>query len=246
MSEAGEFIDAALQREGAWYRADEMRMRHAENPEAGGSAAAHSGNRRLQYYGSSVGAVRGTVRDALRRHPALTHDEVTALSSELWDVPVFERRLAAVVLLQSSVAVLRNSDLTRIEGFVRTARLRDLVDPLAVDVVGPLMEGLDQQSRARADAVLDRWVREPDVWLRRAAVLAPLQVLRRGSGDWDRFIARARIALAEPAGPKPDRTGPDGGAAREAVALVRDAVAKSRPELRPPPDVAGLESSAKY
>ena len=244
MSEAGEFIDAALQGEGAWYRAEEMRLRHAEIPGTGGAAAAHSGNR-LQYYGSSVGAVRGTVRDALRRHPGLTHDEVTALSSELWDVPVFERRLAAVVLLQSRVAVLRNTDLTRIEGFVRTARMRDLVDPLAVDVVGPLIEGLDQQSRARADAVLDRWVREPDMWLRRAAVLAPLQALRRGSGDWDRFTAHARIVLGQTAGLEPDRTAPDGGAAREAVALILEAVAKSRPELRLPPGVAGLESSAR-
>ena len=240
VSEAGEFIDAALQREGAWYRADEMRLRHAGSLEMGETTVAHSWKGQLQYYGSSVGAVRGTVRDALRRHPGLTHDEVTALSSELWDVPVFERRLAAVVLLQSRVAVLRNSDLTRIEGFVRTARLRDLVDPLAVDVVGPLMEGLDQQSRARAGAVLDRWVREPDVWLQRAALLAPLRAFRRGDGDWDRFSAHARIALAEPAGPEPDRTGPDRGAAREAVALVLDAVATSRPELRLPPGVAGL------
>ncbi|WP_457974630.1 DNA alkylation repair protein [Arthrobacter sp. D1-17] len=226
MSEAGEFIDVALQREGAWYRADELRLRHAGGQGTGDAAVAHSPNRHLQYYGSSVGAVRGTVRDALRRHPGLTHDEVTALSSELWDVPVFERRLAAVVLLQSKAGVLLNSDLTRIEGFVRTAQLRDLVDPLAVDVVGPLMEALDQQSRARADAVLDRWVREPDVWLRRAALLAPLQALRRGGGDRDRFSARARIALAEPASPEPE--GSDGGAVREAVALVLDAMAKGR------------------
>jgi hypothetical protein len=83
------------------------------------------------------------------------------------------------------------------------------------------------------------------MWLRRAAVLAPLQALRRGSGDWDRFTAHARIVLGQPAGLEPDRTAPDGGAAREAVALILEAVAKSRPELRLPPGVAGLESSAR-
>jgi hypothetical protein len=187
-----------------------------------------------------VGAVRGTVRDALRRHSDLAHDDVTALSSELWAVPVFERRLAAVVLLQSTVRLLRNSDLTRIEGFVRTARLRALVDPLAVDVVGPLMEGLDTQGRGRADAVLDRWVREPDVWLRRAALLAPLQALRHGRGDWDRFSSQARTVLAEPAGPEPD-----GNVAHEAVALVLDEVAKSRPELRLAPGADGQANAAQ-
>ncbi|MEB0015208.1 DNA alkylation repair protein, partial [Glaciimonas sp. Cout2] len=74
-----------------------------------------------------------------RRYPGLTHDEVTALSTELWDVPVFERRFAAVVLLQSNVALLTNTDLTRIEGFLRDARLAALADPLARDVTRPLV-----------------------------------------------------------------------------------------------------------
>ena len=55
---------------------------------------------------------------------------------------VAELRLAAIVLLQSNVAVLEASDLTRIEGFVRDAGRRDLVDLLAVDVVGELLSRL--------------------------------------------------------------------------------------------------------
>ena len=212
MSAAGEFIDDSLQREASWYRADEMRLR------LGGD---------LRFYGASVGAIRGTVRDALRRHAGLTHDDVTALSSELWSVPVYERRLAAVVLLQSKVELLTNTDLTRIEGFVREAGVPALVDPLAVDVIGPLVERLDARARARADAVLDRWAGEPDVWLRRAALMAPLRALRAGGGDWDRFAGRARTTLADATEP-----GAGGSAAVDAIRLVLDEVAKTRPELR--------------
>lgn len=156
MSDAGSFVDATLQAEGDPYRAA------AEKERLGSD---------LRFYGASVGAVRGTIRDAGRRYPGLTQDDITALSSELWAVPVFERRLAAVVLLQSNVRVLDNSDLSRIEGFVRSARLRELVDPLAVDVVGPLVERLDAPGRARADGVLDRWAGDGDPWLRRASLL---------------------------------------------------------------------------
>ena len=210
MSEAGEFIDLALQRESSWSRAEESEARHGD------------GHR---YYGASVGAVRGTVRDALRRHPELTHDDITALSSELWDVPVFERRLAAVVLLQSSVRLLTNTDLTRIEGFVRSARMAALVDPLAVDVVGPLIAGLDTIGRVRAGSVLDRWVRDPDGWLRRAALLSPLRELRAGAGDWPRFVRHARSVLAETR--PPDLLEDDDGAvAAEAVDLVLTDMAK--------------------
>ncbi|MFU8947371.1 DNA alkylation repair protein [Mycetocola zhadangensis] len=181
MTDAGDFIDAALQRETAWTPP-------ADDREASG----------LRSYGASIGAVRGTVRDATRKFRGISHDEVTALASELWSVPVWERRLAAVVLLQSSVALLDNSDLTRIEGFLRDGRARSLVDPLAIDVVGPLIERLDDTGRNRAFVALDRWIGENNVWLRRAAILAPLRSLRAGTGDPDRFARAARTLLAEP------------------------------------------------
>lgn len=228
MSDAGDFIDLALQRESSWSRAEETEARLG---------------RGHRYYGSSVGAVRGTVRDALRRHPDLTHDDITALSSELWAVPVFERRLAAVVLLQSSVRVLTNTDLTRIEGFVRSARLDALVDPLAIDVVGPLIEGLDVVGRVRADSVLDRWVRDPDGWLRRAALLSPLRALRAGAGDWPRFVRHARSVLAESPPPEP-REDDDGADAAGAVTLVLAEMARHRPELEFRPARTGPRASS--
>jgi hypothetical protein len=218
MSEAGDFIDAALQRESSWQRADQAQSRFGLE---------------LDVYGASVGAVRGAVRDALRRYKDLGRDQLAALSSELWTVPVFERRLAAVVLLQSSLAVLDNSDLTRIEGFLRDARFRELADPLAVDVVGPLIARLEGQSRSRAETVLERWLQDPDPWLRRAALLAPLRELRAGSGDWDGFVRHARRALGPGQGSGHDDGGSEPGClVREAVTRILEDVRKSRPELQ--------------
>lgn len=220
MSEAGDFIDAALQRESSWQRAEEAQSCYG--PELGS-------------YGASVGAVRGTVRDALRRYRQLGHDGITALSTELWVVPVFERRLAAVVLLQSSLALLNNSDLTRIEGFLRGARLRELADPLAVDVVGPLVAGLDGLGRNRSEAVLERWLQDPDPWLRRAALLAPLRELRTGRGDWERFVRQAKGTLTDDPRNVADASGGnfDGGdLVRDAVCTVLADVGRHRPGLR--------------
>ncbi|MCA4131308.1 DNA alkylation repair protein [Arthrobacter sp. M4] len=157
MSDAAEFVDSTIQREANWIRAEDYERTIGTG---------------LRFYGASVGAVRGTVRDALRRYRGLTHDQITALSSELWDVPIFERRLAAVVLLQSNVELLTGSDLTRLEGFLRQAPLPELADPLAVDVVGPLLAGLEGAERYRADRVTERWAGDEDPWLRRAALLS--------------------------------------------------------------------------
>jgi hypothetical protein len=159
---AAGFVDRTLQNEGAWYRADDVGSR------LGGVLAS---------YGSSVGAVRGTVRDALRKYKDLDHDGVVLLASALWGQPkpgarpVFERRLAAVVLLQSRVGVLRHSDLTRMEGFLRSAQTRELTDPLVADVVVPLLAGLPERDRQRAGVVLARWRKDPDTRLRQAAAM---------------------------------------------------------------------------
>lgn len=153
---AGEFIDRTLQLEGSEAR-------------AGADAERIGGH--LRFYGASMGAVRGTVRDALRRHRGLSHDEVTALAAELWSEPVFERRLAAIVLLQGQVGTLRAGDLTRLEQFFRDGRVRELVDPLATEVVRPLLARLEGGEASRVRRIVDRWSSDTDPNLRRAASL---------------------------------------------------------------------------
>ena len=155
MTDAADFIDAALRYESSWERAE------SDSERLGGG---------LNYYGASVGAVRGTIRDAARRYPGMTHDELTALSSELWLVPVFERRLAAIILLQSNVSILVGTDLTRLEGFLRDARVTALAGPLTTDVIRPLLEGMDAAGRVKADVVIRRWASDDNESLRMAAV----------------------------------------------------------------------------
>ncbi|MFF2370876.1 DNA alkylation repair protein [Agromyces sp. NPDC058110] len=157
MSAAGDFVDSALRYEGDEYRADDVRER------LGGG---------LDSYGASVGAVRGTIRDVGNRYRDLDHDAITALSSELWSAPVFERRLAAIVLLQTHVRRLGNADLTRIEGFLREASVEALASPLIDDVVRPLVGSLVGPARTRALSVLARWADDPDPRLRWAAQAA--------------------------------------------------------------------------
>jgi hypothetical protein len=75
------------------------------------------------------------------------------------------------VLLQSRVALLRHSDLTRLEGFIRSAHTAELVDTLVADVVVPLLAALESTDRQRANTVIARWSQGPDEWVRRAAAL---------------------------------------------------------------------------
>jgi hypothetical protein len=156
LGEACARIDEALQYEASWQRAEQHRSRLGEG---------------LDYYGSSVGAIRATLRDTLRRYAGLTHDDITALSSLLWEAAVYERRLAAVILLQANSSVLVVSDLTRLEGFLRSSLLEEVADVLTRDVILPLVASLNGRDRARADAVVARWGYGDEPVLNRAAAI---------------------------------------------------------------------------
>jgi 3-methyladenine DNA glycosylase AlkD len=146
----------------------------------------------LEHHGTSVPAIRAVAKDVVRRHPALTHEDLVGLADTLWGMSVHECRAIAVELLRLHDDRLGPQDLPLLERLLRESRTWALVDPLATGVVGPVLErhpGLGQ--------VLDRWAADDDFWLRRAALLALLPALRRGEGDFARFSAYADQMLAE-------------------------------------------------
>jgi 3-methyladenine DNA glycosylase AlkD len=143
----------------------------------------------LTHYGVSVPAISRIARAFLSSRPDLPREDLLALTEVLWASRVHEPRMAVVELLAHRAELLRPEDLDLLERLLREARTWALVDPLAVEVVGPLVH-----AHPVTETALDRWSRDDDHWLRRAVMLAFLVPLRRG--DPDAFPAFARYADA--------------------------------------------------
>lgn len=175
-------LDAALDRAGSPGRA---------------AGAAQYLKSDLRHHGVPVPELRALVRGLRRSGPDLDRVGALELAELLWTEPradpVFERRLLAALLLADRVQLLGIADLTGLEPLLRAARTWALVDVLAADVVGPVVEA----GGAAATPVLDRWAGDPDFWLRRTALLAHLRPLRAGGGDWPRFARYADAMLDE-------------------------------------------------
>jgi 3-methyladenine DNA glycosylase AlkD len=146
----------------------------------------------LRHYGTSVPAIRAVAKATTRQHPDLTHDELVALVDALWAVPVHERRMASVELLDFYCDRLGLGDAALLERLLRESCTWALVDGLAASVVGRLFE-----RQPGLGATLDRWATDRDFWLRRSAMLALLVSLREGRGDFDRFGRYADAMLSE-------------------------------------------------
>jgi 3-methyladenine DNA glycosylase AlkD len=141
-----------------------------------------------------VPAVRRTVKSALRALGPLSRDDTLRLAALLWTGEVYEHRQAAVETLTArAAAVLRAGDLAGLERYLRASGTWALVDPLAVHAVGAVVV----RDPAACGDTLDRWARDEDFWLRRAALLALLPGVRAGTPDLPRLSRYADAMLAE-------------------------------------------------
>ncbi len=165
----------------------------------------------LEFYGASLPVIRGVAK----RVAVADRGELVALVAALWARPVHELRGTAVELLDRHGDLLEVEDFPLLERLLRESHTWAYVDAISVHVVGALVER--QPAAAR---VLDRWARDPDFWLRRAAMLALLLPLRRGGGDFDRFARYADAMLEERE-----------FFIRKAIGWVLREVAKKRPQL---------------
>jgi len=147
----------------------------------------------LRHLGVTVPALRKVVVAFLRARPELERTDALELARALWKKPIHERRAAAVEVLSFYKKRLLPEDIALIEDLLRESRGWALVDNLSALVAGDLVERFPKQLAA----ALDRWAKDGDFWLRRAALLSLLLALRRGAGDFERFCRYAEGMLEE-------------------------------------------------
>jgi 3-methyladenine DNA glycosylase AlkD len=182
-------VSVSIDREAAQITADVIA---AGSPERAASAQDYLKSA-MEFSGTAVPYVRRIITTWRRSHPDLTAAELTGLAAVLWDGPVFECKLAAIVLLADRRALLRPQDAVLIEQLLRGSGTWALVDSLAADVMGSLIERFPELL-----ATLDRWAVDNDFWIRRSALLALLVPLRRGDpAHFERFAGYADAMLAE-------------------------------------------------
>jgi 3-methyladenine DNA glycosylase AlkD len=147
----------------------------------------------LEFTGASVPQVRSAVVRWRRDRPGLDRAHLLAVASALWSRPVFECRMAAVLLLTDRRELLEAADLEVIERMLRESGTWALVDGLAADVAGSLAARFPDLAQT-----LDRWAKDPDFWIRRSAMLALLVPLRQGDpAEFERFGRYADQMLSE-------------------------------------------------
>jgi 3-methyladenine DNA glycosylase AlkD len=147
----------------------------------------------LDFLGVAAKPLRAVARAFLADHSEIDRDALLRLVQALWQRPVFDLKAVAVALLERRSNDLGSSDLELVEYLLRRSHTWALVDWLCTKVAAPVVE----REREMTAAVLKRWSRDEDFWIRRASMLAQLPALRAGAGDFELFASFASGMVGE-------------------------------------------------
>lgn len=169
----------------------EARLRSAGTPERARAEKAYLRSD-LEFLGVTVWDIRRAVR-ALAL-PDMHHDALLALVRALWSNTIFDRRMAAVLLLEAKARLLGPADLPLLAQLARESRTWALVDVLSGDVAAAIAAADPLATRP----ALDAWATDPDFWVRRSALLAMRGPLSRDlPGAFEQFAGYADRMLDE-------------------------------------------------
>jgi 3-methyladenine DNA glycosylase AlkD len=165
-------------------------------------------------------------------------DDLRSIVDALYATEYFDLRSVGLLLLEKHRAKLEVRDLPWLIDLVRRSSNWGHVDLLAAKVIGHVVRRAPD-----ADAILQKWAKDESLWVRRTALLAGLDELRAGGGDFDRFERLAAPLVGEKE-----------FFIRKAIGWVLREVSKKRPALsyrflaRHRDEVSGLtlREGAKY
>jgi 3-methyladenine DNA glycosylase AlkD len=167
------------------------------------------------FYGTSVPEIRRIAIEYVKAHPDLDRRQLKTIALEAFRTDVYELRSVAIALVDRRKSFLEDRDLPWLLDLVAASKTWAHVDWLAVGVIGDVV-GRDPASRRW----LPQWGQQKNFWIRRTALLAQLNTLKRGEGEWELFTEIASGMLYEKE-----------FFIRKAIGWVLREVSKKRPKL---------------
>jgi 3-methyladenine DNA glycosylase AlkD len=146
----------------------------------------------FKFYGVSVPQIRAVARQFRRENRDVSKEALWDICQALWQGEFHEERALAMFLLEEHRTLLDYSDIPLLERMLRESTNWDQVDEISVHLVGSVL-----QKDQRALEYLKGWSRDPNFWMRRAALISQLLLFRERKGDKGLFYSFADEMMEE-------------------------------------------------
>lgn len=128
----------------------------------------------MPFYGVQAVPRAAILRTIIKGHTVESQAEYEATVLAVWQLPHREEKYGAITLARQYKRYITPASLPLYERMIREGAWWDFVDEIAQHLVGMVL----LNHRSETWAVLDRWILDPDKWIRRTAILAQNRLKR--------------------------------------------------------------------
>lgn len=136
------------------------------DPEKAGPMAAYM-KTVMPFYGVQAAARRSVASQAARRFPPANRDAYEAGVLALWALPHREEKYVAIAWAREHPTFVEYDSLPLYELLIREGAWWDLVDEVAIHLLGTIV----RVAPDRALPIMDAWINDESRWIRRAAII---------------------------------------------------------------------------
>lgn len=133
----------------------------------------------MPFYGVQMSGTRDISRQLKGRFVPQTAAEYRAMVETLWALPHREEKYLAIAIARAHRAFITLDQIDLYRRLIVEGAWWDLVDTIASRLIGDVL--LNEREEMRP--VLDRWIDDDDMWLRRTAIISQLAHKERTDAD---------------------------------------------------------------
>ncbi len=145
----------------------------------------------MPFFGVQKPARDRIARELRRRTAAPGRRELERLVRALWKLPHREQKYLAIQVARTWPDLIGPASLPLYEKLIREGAWWDFVDEVAIKLVGASW----QAEPAKVAPLLDEWIDDDDLWIRRTAII--VQVGAKKATDWRRLSKYCRRCMHE-------------------------------------------------
>ncbi|MBO57525.1 MAG: hypothetical protein CMA77_00800 [Euryarchaeota archaeon] len=125
----------------------------------------------MDFYGVKSPIHNEIVAEVKKLFPITNQEEYNLIITHIWDLSHREEKYISIKLARKWKQFITLDAISVYEKMIREGQWWDFIDPISQGLVGILL----MNNRKEMNEILDKWITDENLWIRRSAILAHLK-----------------------------------------------------------------------
>ena len=125
----------------------------------------------MPFYGVKSPIQNEIVNNVTKAFSITNQDEYNSMITKIWKLSRREEKYISIKLARKLKQYITLDALQIYEKMIREGQWWDFIDPIATGLIGPLL----MKNRIEMNIILDKWITDDNLWIRRSAILSHLK-----------------------------------------------------------------------